>query len=199
MTEKDYHHGNLREELIRKGLVLLNKSGVEDFSLRKVASMCSVSHNAPYRHFQAKEDLIHEIVMTAVDKFREALSAALEAHPDDPEKQLFGIGIAYINFFTMNPEYLSLFFNSGAGEKIILSNGIISHDKAYLFGILADTYANFRKIYPGKKYNKNIEIINIWSTIHGFTVLTVCGKIEFADSREQYAEEFMRNLVCGLM
>lgn len=198
MTDKEYHHGNLREELIRQGLVLLNKAGVEEFSLRKVALMCGVSHNAPYRHFPAKEDLIREIVMTAVDEFREALSGAVDAHSDDPEEQLFAIGMAYIDFFTTRPEYLSLLFSSGAGEKIIVNNDGVSYEKAFLFGFLAGSYAGFRKAHPEVSEDETGALIRLWSSIHGFTVLTVSGKIGFSEGRDRYAEDFIRSLVRGL-
>ena len=42
-TKKSYHHGNLREELIEKGIELINEAGEEKLSLRKVAKMCGVS------------------------------------------------------------------------------------------------------------------------------------------------------------
>ena len=58
MAKDKYHHGTLKEDLINKGLELLNKEGFEGFSLRKVASMCGVSHTAPYKHFKDKYELI---------------------------------------------------------------------------------------------------------------------------------------------
>ncbi|HNX58602.1 MAG TPA: TetR/AcrR family transcriptional regulator [Spirochaetota bacterium] len=198
MTDKEYHHGNLRDELIRNGLILLNKTGPEEFSLRKVAAMCGVSHNAPYRHFPAKEDLIREIVMTAVDDFRTALTSAIDAHPDDPEEQLFAIGMTYIDFFTAHPEYLSLFFSSGAGEKVTVRAGGISYEKAFLFGILAKSYAGFRKAHPGVTEDETAALIRIWSSIHGFTMLTAGGKIEFSGGLDRYAKEFLSGLIRGL-
>lgn len=51
-----------KQELINNGLLLLNKEGIENFSLRKVARMCGVSHTAPYKHFEDKDALINEIV-----------------------------------------------------------------------------------------------------------------------------------------
>ena len=47
-SKKSYHHGNLREELIEKGIELINEEGEEKLSLRKVAKMCGVSNAAPY-------------------------------------------------------------------------------------------------------------------------------------------------------
>ena len=63
MDRESYHHGDLKQELIHNGLLLLNKEGIEGFSLRKVASMCEVSHTAPYKHFKDKDGLINEIII----------------------------------------------------------------------------------------------------------------------------------------
>lgn len=49
MEEKNYHHGDLKKQMILKGLELLNEKGIDGFSLRKIASMCNVSHTAPYK------------------------------------------------------------------------------------------------------------------------------------------------------
>jgi AcrR family transcriptional regulator len=54
LTEKNYHHEGLKNELIEKGLKILNKEGYEGFSLRKAARVCGVSQTAPYRHFKDK-------------------------------------------------------------------------------------------------------------------------------------------------
>jgi len=52
-----YHHGNLREALLERGLVLLEQGPETDFSLRELARRVGVSANATYRHFANKEAL----------------------------------------------------------------------------------------------------------------------------------------------
>ena len=48
MEKKPYHHKNLKNDLIEKGIELVNKNGINQLSLRKVAQACGVSHAAPY-------------------------------------------------------------------------------------------------------------------------------------------------------
>ena len=58
-TRKDtYHHGHLREELIRRGLNALEQEGAEALSLRALAESAGVSKTAPYRHFKDKEEFL---------------------------------------------------------------------------------------------------------------------------------------------
>ena len=47
--KQSYHHKDLRNALIEKGIEIVNAEGVHAFSLRKVAAACGVSHAAPYR------------------------------------------------------------------------------------------------------------------------------------------------------
>ena len=58
MPKKQYHHKDLRNALIEKGIEIVNSEGLYSFSLRKVAAACGVSHAAPYSHFQSKEELL---------------------------------------------------------------------------------------------------------------------------------------------
>ena len=56
--KQSYHHKDLRNALIEKGIEIVSKEGIHSFSLRKVAAACGVSHAAPYSHFQNKEELL---------------------------------------------------------------------------------------------------------------------------------------------
>ena len=63
-----YHHGDLRNSLIRAALVLVAERGVEGFSLREAARTVGVSASACYRHFADREELLaavaHEGITT---------------------------------------------------------------------------------------------------------------------------------------
>ena len=56
--KKSYHHGDLKNALIKAGADILSKEGVSALSLRKVAHKAGVSHAAPYAHFADKQALI---------------------------------------------------------------------------------------------------------------------------------------------
>lgn len=58
MEKKEYHHKDLKTELLEAGILLLKSEGLEGLSLCKVAAACGVSHTAPYRHLNNKEELL---------------------------------------------------------------------------------------------------------------------------------------------
>jgi len=103
-----YHHANLRASLLEEGRRLLLAEGYAHFSLRKLASALGVSHNAPYRHFASREELIAGIVSEDAARFDAALAAGVVG-VEDPEERLYRLGEAYVFFFLDNPEILLLF------------------------------------------------------------------------------------------
>ena len=52
---KSYHHGNLKEELIKAASILCERDGYTKLSIRSLAKESNVSQTAPYRHFTTKE------------------------------------------------------------------------------------------------------------------------------------------------
>lgn len=103
-----YHHGNLRNALIEKGLKILSRDGIAAFSLRRLSQELGVSHAAAYRHFSGKEDLLRAILDYSARLFREALAAAVRP-PTGGREDLYRLGVAYVRFYLKHPEILSLF------------------------------------------------------------------------------------------
>ena len=79
MRRKTYHHGDLKNALIKAGVEILSQEGVEGLSLRKVAQRAGVSHNAPYSHFPDKQSLIAAISTEGFRQLYGELDAAVSA------------------------------------------------------------------------------------------------------------------------
>ncbi|MEP7352298.1 MAG: TetR/AcrR family transcriptional regulator [Acidobacteriota bacterium] len=109
-TER-YHHGNLKAVLLKAAFKMLGKVGLEAFTLREVALRAGVSHNAPYRHFKSKEDLIAAL---ATESFRQ-LHKVLEGSTgdiSDPAARVHLIARAYLEFALENPARFDVMFHS---------------------------------------------------------------------------------------
>src|SRR5262245_44052555 len=91
-----YHHGNLKPVLLKAAFKLIEKNGVEGFTLREVARKAGVSHNAPYRHFPSKESLIAELATESFRQLHDSLKESVEAAP--PTGRLRDAAIAYLRF-----------------------------------------------------------------------------------------------------
>ena len=108
----NYHHGDLRNALIEAGIRIINESGEEALSLRKVAAECGVSHAAPYAHFPDKESLLEAIKETVTNGFAEELENAVnDPSVKNAEEAILVMGERYILFFRNNPDYFSFLFH----------------------------------------------------------------------------------------
>lgn len=183
MSSQGYHHGDLKTELIKTGLKILDQEGYEGFSLRKVAKACNVSQTAPYRHFKDKDEMVAAIAAEAMRAFDESLQKAVGEYPQDPKKQLNQMGIAYINFFVKNPEYLRLLFLSNLRQKINMA--YCDSENHFIAGHPFQTFYSAVERYKNASPNQTMEtkelLLYCWGLVHGITVLIVNNEIPFED------------------
>lgn len=172
MTDKNYHHGDLKAGLIREGLLILDKEGYDGLSLRKVAKACGVSQTAPYRHFKDKNELIAAIKAEALGSFNQHLEQAVSDFPDDPERQLSEMGIAYIQFFVENPQYLRLLFlnnyqNSNDTNFLRETERLTPKHPFKTFHDAVERYYKTNKI----PLSSDEIMLYSWGLVHGIAIL----------------------------
>lgn len=195
MIKQNYHHGNLKETLIDKGLELLNQVGYEAFSMRKLAIICGVSHSAPYRHFKSKDELISTIRSKALEHFHQYLKASLKHRPT-PREIIKEIGKQYVKFFVDNPDYLDfLFLNSSPGNiKIQNDQALIINNPPFKF--LIENCIKYLESVSVDKNETMINIMSIWSMLHGLTVLLVKENIIIKkDAYMDYVDKIIERLL----
>src|SRR5512137_1178135 len=98
MKRKSYHHGDLKNALIKAGIEILSKEGVGALSLRKVAQKAGVSHAAPYAHFADKQALIAAISTEGYKKLYDQIAQVAEQYRSDPLRRLVEVCWAYVQF-----------------------------------------------------------------------------------------------------
>lgn len=168
MKTTNYHHEDLRNDLIQAGLKLLNEEGYENFSLRKVAKFCHVSHTAPYRHFKNKDDLVTAITAEAIKKFDDALQAAVDKYPDHYEQQLREMGFCYVKFFVENPDYLQLLFIRNVKKYAKLDCQEERKSPFLTFFHCEQKLLAERKIVPEEIHAM---VLSHWSLVHGLALI----------------------------
>ena len=108
---KTYHHGNLRTALLTASLALIRKEGLHGFTLREVARRAGVSHNAPYRHFRDRSDLLAAIAEDGFNRLTTKIRAA-SSKGDSHLERLRLAGIAYVQFGLDRPEEFNVMFST---------------------------------------------------------------------------------------
>jgi AcrR family transcriptional regulator len=110
---RGYHHGNLREALVRAALELIAEKGPGGFTFAEAARWAGVSPAAPYRHFRDRDDLIADVARRGFERFEAALAAAWDEGRPDPQTAFEALGKAYLAFARSEPAYYAAMFEAG--------------------------------------------------------------------------------------
>lgn len=168
MTEKSYHHGDLRVALIEAGMAVLRAGG--DLSLRALARAVGVSATAVYRHFPDKDALLKALAAEAFRVLAEDQRAASEAAGGGLAG--FGAtGAAYVRFALRNPALFRLVFAHPA-----LSEEADRDDNA-----MAMLRANAEAFAPAGT-DARVATLQAWSLAHGLAVLMLDGHVSADDA-----------------
>jgi AcrR family transcriptional regulator len=111
--ERGYHHGNLKEALIRAALELIAQKGPAGFTFAEAARWAGVSPAAPYRHFRDRDDLLGDVARRGFDLFEAALLRAWNEGRPDASTAFDRVGKAYLQFAKDEPAYYSAMFEAG--------------------------------------------------------------------------------------
>jgi AcrR family transcriptional regulator len=112
-SPRGYHHGNLKEALLRAALELIAQKGPAGFTFAEAARSAGVSPAAPYRHFRDRDDLLANVALRGFQQFEIALARAWDDGRPDAFKALARMGKAYLAFARAEPAYYSAMFESG--------------------------------------------------------------------------------------
>jgi AcrR family transcriptional regulator len=107
---RPYHHGNLREALLRTGEQALETGGAQKLSLRELAREVGVSHAAPRRHFPDKQALLDALALSGWERLGTTLAGAVADAGDGFDAQMLGLARAYVAFATRHPALVELMF-----------------------------------------------------------------------------------------
>ena len=169
---------NLKNDLIEKGIELVNKNGINQLSLRKVAQACGVSHAAPYSHFSNKEELLQEMQLHITKKFTEVLENTVSQYRGTPIF-LLEFGKAYISFFISHPQYFNFLFQQGNIQiDLNIDSGRESNYQPFaiykeqVLKLLADTNMTQSK--------KEDLIIALFAYVQGLTTLATMENVHYA-------------------
>ena len=182
-SERSYHHGRLREALLVAGLGLARADGPEAVVLRAASRAAGVSHNAAYRHFADRDELLRAVCEQCMSRLAVLMEARIDALPADRDPvatawaRLDAIGRAYVEFATTEPGWFRTAFavpptldSFGLGEGVGASGlGPYALLSARL-DELVEVGAVPSERRPGAEYAT-------WSAVHGLSTLLNDGPL----------------------
>ena len=108
-ASQPYHHVNLRKTLLAAAIALIGEVGPQAFTLREVARRANVSHNAPYRHFSSKDELLLAAAAEGFERLTALMEKTLSAG-SSPLERLELCGCGYVDFALHWPNHLLVMF-----------------------------------------------------------------------------------------
>jgi AcrR family transcriptional regulator len=166
---RGYHHGNLKEALVRAALELIAEKGPAGFTFADAARFAGVSPAAPYRHYRDRDALLADVARRGFDEFASALSKAWDDGRPDVLAAFDRVGKAYLDFAKREPAYYSAMFEAGVpvdADPQLREAG----DRA--FGVLREAAERLVALMPAHGRPPALMVaLHIWSMTHGIASL----------------------------
>jgi AcrR family transcriptional regulator len=173
---KSYHHGNLRESLLRAAISLIAEVGPTAFTLREVARRAGVSHNAPYRHFRSKDELMAAV---AAEGYRE-LTAAMQRAASGRARALDRLkhaGLAYIGFALQRPEHFAVMFDAPMAAEH--GDTAEAPEAKQAFATLVDLVSASQQEKQLPEGDSLQFALLAWTMVHGVAKLAITGRLPY--------------------
>jgi AcrR family transcriptional regulator len=166
---RGYHHGNLRETLIRAALELIARKGTAGFTFAEAARFAGVSPAAPYRHFRDRDELMANVALRGFEQFAAALARAWDDGRPDEFTALDRLGKAYLEFARAEPAFYSAMFEAGVP---VGSNPALREASDRAFAVLRGAAEKVCAAMPsGARPPALMVALHIWAIAHGVASL----------------------------
>lgn len=162
-----YHHGNLRNTLLRAARDLLEERGPSSLGLREIARRVGVSAPSAYHHFPS----LDAIAVGLAEQGAAEMAEALRVLPDGNQSLLLRTGAAYVAFARANPALYRLMF--GEGFPIASKSGQAVRD------LRLRSYEAIRTALAKRMPESELPIaaLFLWSVVHGLALLMIDGQV----------------------
>ena len=179
MTEKPYHHGDLRAALLAAAEAELADKGVEGFSLRSVAKRAGVSHAAPAHHFGDTGGLLTALAAEGFTRFQEMLEER-EADATDARDKAVRAGLGYLEFAVARPTLFRLIFSSVRPD---FASADLQSAASRAYTHLVDLVSALG--------GGEVDVVALWATSHGVADLAVGQRMRMLRGRPPEEREAM--------
>ena len=168
-----YHHGNLREALIRAALDLIAQKGPAGFTFADAARSAGGSSAGPYRHFRDREALLADVARRGFELFEAALNHAWNDGRPDPYAAFENVGRAYLTFSRNEPAHYSAMFE--AGVPLDADPGLRDAANRAFEGLRRASELLCARLPQEKRPPALMMSLHIWALSHGIASLFARG------------------------
>ncbi len=188
-AKSSYHHGDLRQALLKAAEALLAEKGVQGLTLRACARHAGVSHAAPKHHFADVSELLAEVAARGFERLARALKQARQEAGQDPVDRIVSVARTYVGFARAHPDHFRLMFRWDA----------MAADNEALRMAASRTFAEMTTSVTAQRGEAEVtaetleqrirdrglqdDVLLAWSQIHGYAQLLLEGQFDgFAEA-----------------
>ena len=201
-AERPYHHGDLRRAIVTAAMEILQETQSLEFSLRELARRAGVSHNAPYKHFADKRELLAAVSAAGFETLTKRMTTEI-AGLDNAREQLFAMLRAYIAHGVENPALYNLMFGGYLGgpnrSRPAIELAEAEKTKALLAGVIVA--GGLGRAIPHTARNERQiagAILACWSLVHGLTLLLADGLVGPKKKSGALGDRLVQGMLDGL-
>jgi AcrR family transcriptional regulator len=181
MSDRPYHHGDLRHALLTAAEAELAERGMEAFSLRSVAKRAGVSHAAPAHHFGDVQGLLTALAAEGFRQFLAAQAAREAVAPSDPASQMIAAGLGYVDFAMTRPALFRLLWQS---ERPDFDDPDLGQAARAAYQHLVEQVAA-----AGGRHSE--DEASLWALAHGLADLLAAGRLKMVGTLPPEARDAM--------
>ncbi|MEM8570064.1 MAG: TetR/AcrR family transcriptional regulator [Pseudomonadota bacterium] len=171
---KRYHHGDLRNALLRAGMEIIERDGLARLSLRALAAAVGVSHTAPKNHFGSMKGLVTAIGAQGFRKFAAEMRNGL-TQASTRKERLHAATLGYVRFAQGHPELFKIMFSPDHCDREDTAFKDAAQESYRVLIEISEGLAWDKSEAPNAQ--KRTEIM-LWSFVHGYATLLNAGRID---------------------
>jgi len=185
---KTYHHGDLRNALLKAAREVLEERGPSHLGLREVSRRCGVSAPSAYHHFPSRDAL----ALGLAEQGALEMAQCLAVTPGTGNLTLLPYGEAYVAFAQANPALYRLMFGEGFPE-VSRESGAVRELRQRSFDIMK---LALEQRLPAAQVP--IAALFLWALVHGLGLLLIDGQVDTSPAPKDLVHQVLKLAGTGL-
>lgn len=111
MKNKDFTERQI--EIMEAATLRIDKFGIQELTIKNLASDLSLSEAALYRHFKSKNEILLGLLTYFILEMNERLAVIIEDKELQPSELLKKVFVSQLNTFVQKPAIISVIFSEG--------------------------------------------------------------------------------------
>ena len=176
-----YHHGDLREAVLRRAIEVITDEGPHNFSLRSLASDLGVSHTAPRHHFGDRQGVLNAIAAEGFTGLANSLSAVGQSGGTFLDQ-----GVAYVTYAIEHPAHFQVMFTPSLLDE---NDESLAAAREATFAQLRAGVDSMSSSADATIEDAGAAVIAAWALVHGIATLGLTGNLDASKLRDLFEND----------